>query len=504
MCSILGVLEFEETFIDKTALLEKALTILSNRGPDEQNISEINSYCCMSGNRLIIRGSYGIGSMPFKYNNALCYYNGEIYNYKKWSKGISSDGEIILPLYEKYDVNFLQFIEGEFAISIWDDNKKCLILATDPFGSKPIYFSLSNQKLIWASSESAINEILQHEYCAITKSNTFLHSQSIQTPYTSFSGIWRIPPGHFILANKENVNLYCYNYWKEGSYSSRNTKLLFRELENSLISRLNFNGTIAIPLSAGIDSGIIAFIADRLGIKYHIFSLVEMFGYKTVEAKYIYERLDKLKHAQDITLLSCNETEYWDALSEIYSNDYYISEKYDGGAIPMHTVVKAIHTKGLKVLIDGTGGDELFHGYTFRKDFKPVDEFPMFWKRNYYYSIPSTLVDFASKSDLAGAHFSIETRYPFLSRNIYSCISNLIINDTLKWPLRKYLLENTHYGKPNEVDRQKKFGFMLERIDRWEVVRDMKLAWLKANKLNDHPNLPALKFPFKIGLKVNL
>lgn len=504
MCSLAGVYWFGADCPECESLVgmaENALTCLRNRGPDESASVKIRDNLVMAGNRLIIRGNFGEGSMPFKYKQNLMFYNGEIYNFRNWNKNASSDGEVILPLYDEFEVKAFSKLDGEFAISIWDERKETLLLIRDPFGTKPIYFSLDNRRLLWASSASAINDMERHDFCAAVQGPCYKHTLSVQEPYTSYKGIWLLPPGHFLLANDSGVKLLCYKQWDEYSAASEDVTRLFGSLEKSLESRMDYTETIGIPMSAGIDSGIIANMADKLKVKYHIFSVIEIFGEKTPETDAILKRINRLKNVSSVTLLKCNEEQYWDALSEIFLPGYYDSEKFDNGSILTHTVFKAMKKENIRVAIDGTGGDELFHGYPFRDNFRPVDGWPQPWKaNNFFYSMFTTLLDYTSKADRAGAFFSIETRFPYQAMGIMKEALKLKYSATLKWPLRKFLIERLDYGEPTEIDLSKKFGFHITTKSQAVILIDMMRAWCRANKLSSLPTNPPTTFPFRIGL----
>ena len=504
MCSITGVYWFKnnkEKEKRSENQIQQSLEFLRRRGPDESSYITVRDNCVMGGNRLIIRGSKDDGSLPFKYNNDVLYYNGEIYNYRKWNPEASSDGEVILPLYRELGSKTFLKLDGEFALSLWDDKNEQLLLVRDPFGTKPIYFSLNNERLLWASSASAINDMEKHSFCAPIKGPTYKHSYAVQEPYTSYSGIWLIPPGHFLVVDRDGPRLYCYNLWQEHSMDSIDLTEMFSALEHSLISRLDYDGTMGIPMSAGIDSGIIAFMADKLGVKYHIFSMVEIFGEKTDESENILRRIDRLRNVSNVTLLKCNEDEYQLALQEMFLPQYYDSEKFDNGNILMHTVFNAMSRAGIKVAIDGSGGDELFHGYNFREDFKPVDGWPRPWKHSNYYSLFTTLLDYTSKSDRAGAYFSIESRYPYQNLKLMNVASKLRCTNVLKWPLREFLLKRVEYGFPLDIDLHGKLGFSIKNRNKEFIIYEMREAWRKTNGLDIMPISAPKKFPFKMGIK---
>jgi len=240
MCSIAGVYWFKnnkEKEKQSGNQIQQSLEFLRRRGPDESSYITVRDNCVMGGNRLIIRGSKDDGSLPFKYNNDVLYYNGEIYNYREWDPEASSDGKVILPLYRELGLKAFSKLDGEFALSLWGDKNEQLLLVRDPFGTKPIYFSLNNERLLWASSASAINDMEKHSFCAPIKGPTYRHSYAVQEPYTSYSGIWLIPPGHFLVVDRDGPRLYCYNLWQEHSMDSIDLTEMFSALEHSLISR---------------------------------------------------------------------------------------------------------------------------------------------------------------------------------------------------------------------------------------------------------------------------
>ena len=503
MCSIAGAFWFDPKVArsrNAEEMVSSALEVLARRGPDDSSVDAVAQNCVMGGNRLIIRGSATQGRMPFVDGERRAYYNGEIYNFRELTPDSHSDGEAILPAYARWGHDCFKQFDGEFAISVWNGETSTLLLARDHTGTKPLYFSLNPERILWASSASAINRMEPHPFCGDTRSSVYKKTLSVQEPYTSFSGIWLLPPGHYLEVSRHGARLHAYNCWEDASMDRTDVDTLFEILKRSLESRLDYAGVIGIPMSAGIDSGIIAFTADKLGVPYHVFSVVEMFGQPTDEADHIEERIGRLKNVTGVTRLACNEAEYVDALSTIYSPDYYDSAKFDGGSIPMHTVFRAMQREGIRVAIDGTGGDELFHGYRFRDKFKPVNGWPNPWsKTDYFHSLFTSMLDYTAKSDRAGSHFSIEARYPFQSAALVRESFKLRASPILKWPLRQFLLEELPYGEPTSADISGKYGFWLQHRKQRLTVRDMESAWCRANGLDSLPTALPAPFPFQIG-----
>ena len=114
----------------------------------------------------------------------------------------------------------------------------------------------------------------------------------------------------------------------------------------------------------------------------------------------------------------------------------------------------------------------------------------------------TTLLDYTSKADRAGAYFSIESRFPFQSVRLMRAALKMKYSSTLKWPLRKYLLEHLNYGRPLQTDLYGKFGFSIKNRDKASMIADMQKAWCKNHRLSSLPVNPPIKFPFRMGIKI--
>lgn len=225
-----------------------------------------------------------------------------------------------------------------------------------------------------------------------------------------------------------------------------------------------------------------------------------MFGRPTEETEAIYRRVDQLKNALGISLISCGEEQYLAALDDIYLPDYYDYETFDNGNILVHTLCSEIHKCGLRVMVDGGGGDEIFHGYKFRDDFGRVSGWPPLWDHiPSYYSLYTTLLAWTAKTDRAGGHFSIETRFPYQCVSVLNAAASLRITPTLKWPLREFLLNRTDYAAPSELDLTGKYGFSVKNKDLADIKRDMRAAWRLQQSLQEETFGDPLPFPFEIG-----
>lgn len=493
MCSLIGIYSFNNRFKKNLVNINRGLELLHTRGPDEKMVHRFdNGY--MAGNRLIVRGEKGKGSMPFIKDNMVCFFNGELYDYKDYVPDAISDGEMILPLFSERGENSFSDLHGEFAISLLDS--ETLYLVRDQFGTKPLYFSFDREKVVWASSAQAIRFFGEYPQIPYIRG----YHRAVQEPYTSWCGIWQVPPGHYLKVTSAGVQLRCYNTWHEAEYDSDDSNRVFARLKKTLIQRLQYYETIGIAMSGGIDSGIIAFMAQELGVKFHIFTIPVMFGKKTIEADTIFERLKRLKKATDVTVIEFDKEHYDAALDDIYSDNYYDNLVTDSASLTTHAIYRAMNACKIRVATVGEGGDEIFHGYPYRDSFRCADEWLRIWNRYpFYNSLYSTLPGFTAKNDRAGAYFSIESRYPYQDVELFLEAQKLSIREELKWPLRLFLEKEVSYGELTTFDRKGKIGFSVKNYEysHDELENILLKHWYSRRGL---PTAKCIPFPFEIGV----
>ena len=153
MCGITGIYNYLNKPINLKSTVEKIVELQHARGPDDRGIwqSKCNKVC-FGHNRLTIIDLSKNGKQPFisKDENFVITFNGEIYNFKEIKKELTekriyfksnSDTEVIIESYKYWGLDFIKKLRGMFAFALWDSVKKKLILARDPFGMKPLYFS---------------------------------------------------------------------------------------------------------------------------------------------------------------------------------------------------------------------------------------------------------------------------------------------------------------------------------------------------------------------------
>ncbi len=379
MCGIIGF-----NWEDKN-LIKELIKTLKHRGPDGQGYYTDNNIS-LGHTRLSIVDLTKTGKQPMSNPDSTIWitFNGEIYNYKEkkqeltkegYSFNSNSDTEVIIRLYEKYKLNFINHLRGMFAFAIWDKNKKRITLARDPLGVKPLYYYYNKNKLIFSSeikTFKAIKEIkLEVNKQAIIKLLSYRYTPDEET---TFKHIKKVLPGQIIIIEKDKTSKIAYYNQKENilyknpnQALSKTNEIISDSVEKHMIADVE----VGSFLSGGIDSSIITTIAQELmkkerknlktfSIGFDFFSELK---YSKVVAEHInsdhYELIvDHNKAIKTIPKL-------------IWQNDEPL---IDFAAIPNYLLAQFARKK-VKVVLAGQGGDEVFAGYEHYKKMLKILKF---------------------------------------------------------------------------------------------------------------------------------
>ena len=273
MCGLVGFCNFQKNLTTDKNVLIKMNQTLSKRGPDEEGYY-IKEHIALGHKRLIVIDPEG-GKQPMVENfyekqYVICY-NGQIYNTKELKQTLlengftfqgHSDTEVLLKAYIYYGKDVVHHLNGIFAFAIWDEKKQELFLARDHFGVKPLFYTIQNNTLIFASEIKAI-----FAYPGIEK---ILDKQGISELFgigpahtagtTVFKNIYEIKPAHFAIFNPSGLHIE--RYWKliskphEDNLKQTCAKLKFL-LNDSITRQLVSDVPLCTFLSGGLDSSII-------------------------------------------------------------------------------------------------------------------------------------------------------------------------------------------------------------------------------------------------------
>ena len=221
MCGIAGGTKFYSDASLNNEVMIKMLNQIKHRGPDEWGV--YNNKDVSLGNVRLSIIDINTGQQPLCNSNSTIWiaYNGEVYNYIELrieleSKGYTfktkSDTEIVVLMYEEYGIDFINRLNGQFAISIWDKRKEELILVRDRLGIRPLFYSEQNKNLYFASE---IKSLLEHPNIKPKfNSNSLFETFTFWTtlsPNTIFDDIYEVPPGHYMIFSKKKREIK--QYW---------------------------------------------------------------------------------------------------------------------------------------------------------------------------------------------------------------------------------------------------------------------------------------------------
>ncbi len=362
MCGILGTNFISDNF-------SAALSIMDNRGPDNKDIVNHKNYQ-FGHTRLSIIDVDDEANQPMVFDDILIVFNGEIYNFKELivSENLccstSSDTEVIIRLYQKYGIDFLNKLNGMFSFVIFDLKEEKYFCARDRYGKKPFFYYFKDNKFIFSSSMKSIIKILG----TTPNFNKVALSQYLQyfvslNDLTFYNDIKKLEASSYmILSNNE---IFIKKYYKINTYkeiSDENTALNDIEelLYKSISSRLIGDQEVGSLLSGGIDSSLISTLYTNIsGKKIHTFS-VGYSDYKSYSeldyAKLVSKDINSIHHPLEIT-----KNDFLDVFDDVM--DALEEPHADSAAFPLFCLTKLINKKGIKVVLSGEGSDELFLGY---------------------------------------------------------------------------------------------------------------------------------------------
>ncbi len=383
MCGIAGGTKFHSKNSINTEILSNMLAAIRYRGPDECGIYNTDEATIGNVRLSIIDIEGGQQPLANNLNNIWIAYNGEVFNYielreelvkKGYRFKTKSDTEVIVLLYEEYGIDFLKKLNGQFAISIWNKRKKELILARDRTGIRPLFYTIKNNELYFASE---IKAFLQHpdidvkiSHKALAQIYTFWTTLS---PNTTFENIHELPPGSYLIFSKNKFEIK--KYWElsfatNEDYLNLSFSEAVQEFENllkdSVKIRLRADVPVAAYLSGGLDSTVTtSLIRDIVPDMLQTFSIgfnekdFDESDYQNLASNYFQTKHTGFKISSD-------------EIAENFPEVIWHSEMplLRTSPVPMFALSKKVREAGIKVVITGEGADELLAGYNIFKEVK--------------------------------------------------------------------------------------------------------------------------------------
>ncbi len=376
MCGIVGFLGYKNQKVSGN-LFASSVDTMKHRGPDGKGIEifEGEPFVALGHRRLAIIDISKVGRQPMcnEDNSIWLIFNGEIYNYKNLREQLiekghrfksHTDSEVIIHGYEEWGIDCLYKFNGMFSFAIWDSTKKELFVARDRLGIKPLYYYYQNDKFIFASEIKAIlkfvSPILNHE--ALTD---FMMLQYVPWPNTLFNDIKKVPPAHYIIMNKNQLEVK--RYWNipfeknyNINYEEAQSELL-RLLDESVNKRMISDVPLGTFLSGGIDSSVITYLARSKVDSLKTYTI----GFSDQKEKYdeslLAEQFSQWANVEQTTTI-CTTDEAFNRIPKlIWHLDEPISETL---IYPFNELSKNAKSE-FTVALSGEGADEFLYGYRY-------------------------------------------------------------------------------------------------------------------------------------------
>jgi asparagine synthase (glutamine-hydrolysing) len=308
-------------------------------------------------------------------------FNGEIYNYRDLRERLEgkgyrfrsqSDTEVLLNLYQEHGAAMVEHLRGMYALAIWDESKRGLLLARDPFGIKPLYYADNGATIQIASQVKALLKSTDIDKTADPAGHVgFYLWGHVPEPYTLYRGIRALPAGSilWINTNGRKETRQAFNLTAELAKASDAHPSITREemherlhaaLVDTVRSHLVADVPVGVFLSAGLDSGTLVALAKEIGTT-HLRTVT--LGFK----EFLGTPGDEVSLAEHVAMQygTIHQTR-WVTKEDFQKERDSILDAMDQPStdgVNTYFVSKAAAESGLKVALSGIGGDELFGGY---------------------------------------------------------------------------------------------------------------------------------------------
>ncbi len=370
MCGIAGYASFDARARPDTTALRAMLSCIRHRGPDDEG-EYVGEGIALGHRRLSVIDVAGghqplFGARP----STVVICNGEIYNYRELARQLkarghtfrtASDTEVIAHAYDEWGDDFLDRLDGMFALALWDGAARRLLLARDRLGEKPLYYTRTNNHFLFASELTAL---LQHpdvddalDYEALSE---YLALEYTAAPRTILYNARKLEPG--CVLTFEQGALRHRRYWAirpQGrlDVDYADAVLLLREkLEAAVASRLVADVPLGIFLSGGLDSSTVAALAAQHG------------ALETFSIGFSEKSFDESDYARQVAehIGSRHHTRIFrgEEMSELVPKlPHMLDEPLGDASILPTALLSSFAREKVTVALGGDGGDELFAGY---------------------------------------------------------------------------------------------------------------------------------------------
>ncbi len=383
MCGVAGILDLKGTRSPNPAELRRMIEALHHRGPDGFGF-HLDGPIGLAHARLSIIDLAG-GWQPIHNEDRSVFvvFNGEIFNYIELRRDLElqghrfytqSDTEVIVHLYEQHGLDFLQYLNGQFALALWDARRARLVLARDRVGIRPLFYTEAAGRIAFASEVKALFALpeMPRALNAQALGELFTYWSPL-APHSVFEGISVLPPGHMLTFERGRRELRCYWDWSfppREHVDSRSIEECLEGLRERLVRAVRLQVRADVPvgayLSGGLDSSLIAALLKR-------YTDVPL---RTFSIRFADDAFDESTYQREMVRhLGTEHTELLCRASDIaraFPQTVWHAESPLLRTAPTPLMLLAGHVReaGYKVVLTGEGADEVMAGYDIFKEGK--------------------------------------------------------------------------------------------------------------------------------------
>jgi asparagine synthase (glutamine-hydrolysing) len=363
-------------------LLNDFIDILHHRGPDDCGMWKDDNIGLMH-TRLSIIDLSKAGHQPMVSDGFVITFNGEIYNYRElrqklFQKGETfvseSDTEVLLKMYKHYGESLVEQLNGIFTFAIWDINNQNLFVARDNFGVKPLYYAFTAKGFLFASEMKALlhseatNQII--DPIAIINYITYLYSPGETTMLT---GVKKLEPGNAMIIR--NGGLIRKWRFYDIPYKSSKKKSIFTKkdtikevrclVEQAVARQMVADVPIGTFLSGGLDSSAVVAYAKKIQPESKLQCFTIDLQCKNNPQDGFVDDLPYAKRVAKFLSIDLNVVTVGPDIVKYLEKMIYYLDEPQGDPAPLNVLLISQLAKehGIKVLLSGAGGDDIFSGY---------------------------------------------------------------------------------------------------------------------------------------------
>jgi asparagine synthase (glutamine-hydrolysing) len=391
MCGIAGIVDLTGNRRPERHELQSMITALHHRGPDGYGYYD-DDRCGLAHARLSIIDISG-GNQPIHNTarDAWVVFNGEIFNYIELRAELEaqghrfythSDTEVIVHLYDRHGLDFVRYLNGQFAIALWDRKQRRLVLARDRTGIRPLLYTRHNGRLIFASEVKAIftSSDVPRRLCLPALGDVMTYWSAL-APATIFEGIECLEPGHLMVVDSDGserrIRYWDWDFSHQDSPGTRAADSYAEELKELLVDAIRLQLRADVPvgayLSGGLDSSAIAALVRQYN-KAPLRTFSVAFEDAEFDESEFQQRMADFLGTQHTSIL-CRKGDIAAAFPRvIWHTETPILRT---APTPLMLLSASVREHGFKVVLTGEGADEVLGGYDLFKEAK----IRRFWAR---------------------------------------------------------------------------------------------------------------------------